>query len=188
MLFVIVGLGNPGPEYAGTRHNIGFMVVDRLAAAHSIRIEKNAGSYLWGSGRILGAEVVLAKPLTFMNLSGKAVKGLLESLGVPAQKMLVVYDDSDLETGTIRLRRRGGSGGHRGIASVIEHIGTTEFPRLRMGIGRGDDLDLKDYVLSPFSQEEMALVNDEIERGVASIEAVVSRGIDYAMNRYNRRP
>ncbi|MBI5598157.1 MAG: aminoacyl-tRNA hydrolase [Deltaproteobacteria bacterium] len=187
-MFIILGLGNPGPSYADTRHNIGFMVVDRFSASHGIRIEKDGGSFIWGRGSVSGTEVVAAKPLTFMNLSGAAVKKLLSFFGALPESMLVVYDDCDLPAGRLRLRKSGGHGGHGGMRSIIEHTGSRDFPRLRMGIGRDGKADkgLKAYVLSPFSPAERGLVEEEMEKGVSAIEAVITDGVEGAMNRYNR--
>ncbi|MBI5559757.1 MAG: aminoacyl-tRNA hydrolase [Deltaproteobacteria bacterium] len=184
--FAVIGLGNPGPSYRETRHNIGFMVVDRLAASHGIRVDRAGGSFIWGDGSIRKERVVLAKPNTFMNLSGEAARDILGYFAIPAESMFVVCDDCDLPPGRIRIRKNGGSGGHRGLASIIERIGGVRFPRLRMGIGRDAEKSLEDYVLSPFLSAEMELVREEIERGVSALEAVMERGLDWAMNRYNR--
>lgn len=184
-MFIIVGLGNPGPSYAKTRHNIGFMVVEKLSALYGAGSEKRAGSFLWQEGSISGHAVIFAKPQTFMNLSGVAVRDILDFSGVSKESLLIVCDDCDLPLGRIRIKKSGGSAGHRGMASIIERIKSPLFARLRMGIGRGGE-DLEEYVLLPFSAGEKKILEEEIEEGVASIEAIITRGMDYAMNRYNR--
>ncbi len=188
-MFLVVGLGNPGAEYELTRHNVGFMVADHLAQASGIKTDSKAPLYLWGKGRVRGREVVIAKPTAFMNRSGIAVAALIEDLGCATDSLIVVCDDCDLPPGKIRVRPRGGPGGQKGLESIIARIGTEEFTRVRMGIGRpasDSDQQLADYVLSPFEAEEKeGMLADEIERGVGAIEVIIDRGIEEAMNRFN---
>lgn len=183
-MFVIAGLGNPGASYGRTRHNVGFMLVDRLAGKHGIGFSASAMCQ-WGEGLVSGKEIVLLKPLTYMNRSGAAVEGFRAEFGAPVSSVLVVYDDCDLLFGKIRLRRSGGSGGHRGLESVIECLGTTDFPRLRLGVGRPSDGNIIDYVLSPFSREEEGPLLEMLDAGVGCVEAMLERDIDYAMNKCN---
>lgn len=183
-MLLIVGLGNPGRDYEDTRHNVGFMLVDRLASAHGIKLEK-AGRGVWGRGGIAGHEVALLKPQTFMNLSGEAVSDLRERLSVPVGSVIAAYDDCDLPLGKIRIRKDGGSGGHRGVNSMLHSLGSREFPRIRLGVGRPANGDIAGFVLSPFVDDERALLNDMLTRGIEAVEALLTAGIGEAMNRFN---
>ncbi len=187
-MYVVVGLGNPGPSYLYTRHNIGFMTIDKLADLRGVKVDKNAGSYLWGRMRMGQDEVLLVKPLTFMNLSGEAVKEVLASNNLQMDSLFVVYDDVDLAPGRVQLRQGGGSGGHNGIESIMAELGGAEFKRLRMGVGGRGQGVLVDYVLSPFADSELEVIGHEIQRGADAIEMAVRRGFKEAMNEYNRRP
>jgi PTH1 family peptidyl-tRNA hydrolase len=184
-LHVVVGLGNPGPRYAGTRHNIGFMVVDRLAGSGSWR--DDAGRSQTATAEVAGLETHLVKPQTFMNRSGDAVVALQGQWGFEPQEVLVVFDDFYLDFGRLRLRRGGSDGGHNGLASVLQRAGTEEVPRLRMGIGRvpegEDDID---YVLADFGAQEQ--VEELVDRGCRAVEGWVAEGIEAAMNRFNGCP
>jgi PTH1 family peptidyl-tRNA hydrolase len=185
---LIVGLGNPGSEYASHRHNIGFRVVEALARAHGLtfRREKGAKAHV-ASGQIGGREVVLAKPQTFMNLSGQAVGRVHRARKVSPENLLVVYDDLDLPLGRMRLRPEGGSGGHKGMRSIIDSLGTQAFPRLRVGIDRPPGrMDPAEYVLQPFAEEEQPLLPELLERAAAAIECWLTEGIVAAMDRFNR--
>lgn len=183
-MLLIVGLGNPGPAYETTRHNVGFMLVDRLSERCSIEFTRSP-SALWGRGRVFGQDAVLLKPQTYMNLSGKAVAEFKAAFSVETGSIIAAYDDCDLPLGRLRLRKDGGSGGHRGINSIIEHIGSRDFSRIRLGIGRPAGGDMVEYVLTPFSEDETVALDDMLTRGVSSIEALVARGMDYAMNSFN---
>lgn len=187
---LIVGLGNPGSEYANHRHNIGFRVVDSLATTHDLRFVRHKGSKAHvAEGRIGERPVCLAKPQTFMNLSGQAVGRLSRSYEIPPAQILVVYDDLDLPLGRLRLRPEGGSGGHKGIRSIIDTMGTQAFPRLRVGIDRPPGrMDPADYVLQPFSAVEESLVTEAIERAVSAIECWLAEGIIPAMDQFNQPP
>jgi len=182
----IVGLGNPGREYASTRHNIGFDVIEELARRWNVRLRpwKSAADIAVVTGR--GA--VLVEPQTFMNLSGDAVGRLAAFHKLDAADVLVVVDEVQLPLGRIRLRRSGSAGGHNGLKSIIQHIGT-EFPRLRIGVGRGDpQWDLADHVLSRFGREEREAVAEAVNRAADAVETFVDEGIEVAMNRFNQSP
>lgn len=185
--YLIAGLGNPGPEHAANRHNVGFRCVERLAAGHGLTFDKRQKNGRVALGEIVGRRVVLVQPQTFMNKSGGAVVALARFYQVPPQRMLVCYDDLDLPLGTVRLRPEGGSGGHKGMRSIIEHLGSQNFPRLRIGIGRPPGrMDPAAYVLQDFSAEEQPLVEETLERAVAAIETWLREGIVMAMSRHNR--
>ncbi len=185
---VIVGLGNPGIEYAWTPHNLGFLVVDALAEDASIRVTRPEAKSFVGLGRIAGQDVVLAKPQTMMNLSGLAVKELLSRAECQPSDLIVVYDDVALPWSMIRVRERGTAGGHNGLKSVIGSIGTTEFPRVRLGVKpeqiRGD---LKEYVLRQIRRDEEEMVGEEIEQGAEAVKVILAEGMQASMNRFNRR-
>jgi PTH1 family peptidyl-tRNA hydrolase len=182
---LIVGLGNPGRGYEDTRHNVGFMLVDRLADAHKIECDKPGWKSYWGSGVIAGEEVFLVKPCTYMNLSGDAVVRFTSVLSVPAESVVVAYDDCDLPLGQIRIRTGGGSGGHKGVESITTILNSSRFPRIRLGIGRPDEGELSDYVLTPFDVYEHDKLEAMLSRGVASIEVIIKEGIESAMNKFN---
>jgi PTH1 family peptidyl-tRNA hydrolase len=181
---LIVGLGNPGREYADTRHNAGFQVVSCLAERHALSFSRKQMDALIAAGRIANVRVVLAKPQTWMNESGRAVAPLMRFYKVERQRLLVIYDDLDLPVGVIRLRAEGGSGGHKGMKSIIEKLGGSDFPRLRVGIGRPPGkMDPVDYVLQPFGRDEMS--PDAYTRAVDAIEVFIQDGLTVAMNKFN---
>jgi PTH1 family peptidyl-tRNA hydrolase len=185
---LIVGLGNPGIEYAWTPHNLGFLVVDKLAEGAGIRVTRPESKSYVGLGTIAGQEVVLAKPQTMMNLSGIAVRELLARSGCEPSDVIVVCDDIALPWGMIRVRERGSAGGHNGLKSVIGALGTMEFPRVRLGVQpeemRGD---LREYVLRQIRRDEEDRVAEEIELGAEAVKAMIGEGTQVAMNRFNRR-
>ena len=183
---LVVGLGNPGRKYASNRHNVGFQCLDRLAQAWGFSFRKRKHKALLAEGEMAGLKVILAKPQTFMNLSGNAVGRLARFYRVSPENILVIYDDLDLPLGKIRLRPEGGSGGHKGMKSIIERLGTHGFPRLRVGIGRPAHSDPVDYVLSDFTPEQRITVEDAYESVVSAVELWVAEGIEAAMNRYNK--
>ena len=188
MLALVVGLGNPGSEYAQHRHNVGFQVLDALAQAHGLSFsrEKLARAHT-AQGRIGGRSVLLAKPQTFVNRSGQAVARLARWFKIPPQQMLVVYDELDLPLGRLRLRADGSSGGHNGMRSIIQALGSQDFPRLRFGIGRPPgQMDPADFVLHPFSKEEKEVVAVVLDQAVAAVETWLQEGITVAMDRFNR--
>lgn len=183
--YLVLGLGNPGAEYACTRHNIGFMVVDELAARHRIGLERSKLA-LVGEGAIAGQPAVLAKPRTYMNLSGQAAQSLAARSGIPPARIVAVVDDFTLPLGRVRIRREGGTGGHNGLASMIECLGTKEFPRLRLGIGPlPPGVDPADYVLAEFLPDEGAPLKDLVARAADALEFLLEHGVEAAMNRFN---
>jgi PTH1 family peptidyl-tRNA hydrolase len=185
---LVVGLGNPGADYAQDRHNVGFQVVQTLARAHGLAFVRRRGTKAQvAEGRIGSHPVLLAKPQTFMNLSGQAVGRLSRAHGLPPEQILVVYDDLDLPVGRLRLRPEGGSGGHKGMRSITDALGTQMFPRLRIGIDRPPGrMDPAEYVLQPFSDSEKLVLAETVERAVAAIECWLAEGILAAMDRFNR--
>ena len=186
---LIVGLGNPGPEYARNRHNVGFRAVDLFAQAHQMAFRRIQHQALLAEGRLAGQRVILAKPQTFMNLSGRSVRPLVSSYRVPLNWLLVVYDDMDLPLGAIRLRPRGSPGGHNGMKSIVQALGTTEFPRLRIGIGRPPgQMDPADYVLQDFRPDEEEILEGVLHRAVQAMRTFIEEGLEAAMNRFNTQP
>ena len=187
-MFLIVGLGNPGRRYDGTRHNIGFDVVDELAKRHRAEWEAAPRGVEALVARWRLAETVFVKPLTFMNLSGQAIVGLLQFYKIEPSGLLVVVDDVNLDLGRLRIRSRGSAGGHNGLKSAIAALGSDEFARLRIGVGRGDDRrDLADHVLAKFDADERAVVAETVSRTADAVELFVAEGIGPVMNRYNRK-
>jgi len=173
-VFLILGLGNPGPRYELTRHNVGFWVVDNLADKYNISLRSHKYFSVYGKGKVGGLEVVIAKPITYMNESGKAAKSLLSAFNISPKHMLVIHDDIDLPLGKIKKKFNGGDGGQRGIRSTIQSMRTEEFGRVRVGIGRPEDKDdIVDYVLSPFGQEDSGLINETLEQAVLTLEAAL---------------
>jgi PTH1 family peptidyl-tRNA hydrolase len=185
---LIVGLGNPGIEYAWTPHNLGFLVVDALAEDAGIRVIRPEAKSLVGLGQIAGREVVLAKPQTMMNLSGLAVRELIGRAECEPSGVIVICDDIALPWGMLRVRERGTAGGHNGLKSVIGAIGTTEFVRVRLGV-KPEEMrgDLKEYVLRQIRRDEEDLVAEEIEQGAEAVKVILAEGTQSAMNRFNRR-
>jgi len=186
-LFVIVGLGNPGAKYENTRHNVGFDTVEILSRRHNIKLSKLKHKALIGDGNIGGRKVILAKPQTFMNLSGESVREIVEWYKIPVKNIIIVYDDIDLPVGKLRLRPKGSAGTHNGMKSVIYQIQSDEFPRVRIGIDKPPEgWDLANYVLGRFSNDERKMVEEAIERAADAVETIVKSGIDSAMNKYNK--
>ena len=184
-----MGLGNPGPEYEETRHNLGFWTVDRLAARWKAGPWRRTGERLETRATVGGREIVLAKPLTWMNRSGIAVRALCDALECDPGEILVCYDELALPLGRIRLRPSGSHGGHNGMRSIIDRLGTTQFPRLRVGIGPdGAVEDGADFVLSPFRRRERPLADEAVVRAAEAVECAVSEDLLTAMNRYNPEP
>ncbi|MDE3088648.1 MAG: aminoacyl-tRNA hydrolase [Chloroflexota bacterium] len=182
---LIVGLGNPGARYANSRHNIGFLIVERFARAHELDFARKRFNAQIAEGSVGGQRLLIAKPQTFMNLSGGAVGKLFAFYKVAPHDLLVIYDDLDLPLGKMRLRSRGSSGGHHGMESIIAHIGTSDFPRLRVGIGRPNpDADV-DHVLGNFDAGERAIMDDTFARAVDAVDVWLADGIAKAMNRFN---
>ena len=184
--YLVVGLGNPGREYRENRHNIGFMAVDTLSKMLGIGPNKVQSRALVGVGTYAGKRVVLVKPQTFMNLSGQAVGALLRFYKVPLDHMIVIHDDLDLPLGTLRIRPGGGSAGQKGMASIIEQLGTQEFPRLRLGIGRPPGrMEAADYVLQDFPAAERDVLNRVLDQAAKAAQVFMTAGLEPAMNEYN---
>ena len=183
---VVVGLGNPGTKYAETRHNIGFWSIDRIAAEHSIEVSGRNKAAVVSEGTIAGQRVVLVRPRTFVNRSGEAARYILARYRVPPDKLLIIYDDINLPLGRLRLRVRGSAGGHNGIKSIIEALGTEEFPRMRIGIGRPSaGQDQISHVIGAMSPEERKVADEMLQRVDQAVSAILTDGIDTAMNRFN---
>lgn len=184
--FLIIGLGNPGREYRDTRHNIGFMVIDRLCSVLGVSINKVQSKALMTVGLVEGQKVILAKPQTFMNLSGQSVNGLIRFYKVPIEHLIVAHDDLDLPLGTLRLRPGGGSAGQKGVASIIQQLGTQNFARLRLGIGRPPgQMDPSSYVLQKFVSGEQEMLAMVLDHAVEAVRSFVRDGLDRAMNQFN---
>ena len=183
--YLIVGLGNPGRAYAFNRHNVGFMAVDKLALRAGIDLRRVQNKAIVGSGRLADRPVILAKPQTFMNLSGEAVGALANYYRVPPAALLVIYDELDIPFGVIRLREKGGAGGHNGMRSIIQHMGN-DFPRLRLGVGRPPGrMDAAAFVLQDFGRDELPLVSEMLTTAGDAVESFVRQGIDLTMSRFN---
>lgn len=184
--YLLVGLGNPGREYRNNRHNVGFMVLDAIAEKQGISLSRVQSKAIVGSGSVSGNRLVLAKPQTYMNLSGDSIAALVRFYKVPNEKMLVIHDDLDLPFGVIRLRPGGGPGGQKGVASAINRLGTQDFPRLRIGIGRPPgQMDPSVYVLRDFPSRDLETLRQVIDRAVEAALTFVCEGLDTAMNRFN---
>lgn len=185
---VIVGLGNPGKKYAQTRHNIGYRVVDFLADKINCSVSREDFHACIGYGRIGDEKVCLMKPTTFMNLSGKSVKSIMDYYNLTPQDFLIIFDDVELPLGSLRLRPQGSSGGHKGLQSIIDCCKANTFPRLRLGVGKpSQPIDLADYVLMPFDATEKAVVNKMIQDASLAVESWVLNGIEITMNHFNRK-
>jgi PTH1 family peptidyl-tRNA hydrolase len=186
---VIVGLGNPGGSYARSRHNVGFWVVDRLAEHHRLRFSRREYKSQVAEGRVGEERVMLMKPQTYMNLSGEALQRARRALRLEPERFLVVYDDLDLSVGRLRVARSGGAGGHHGVESIIEALGSKEFSRIRVGIGRPGSREANvDYLLDSLSPEEASTLSESVARAADAAEVVVREGIAAAMNRFNAPP
>ena len=183
--WLVVGLGNPGGEYRGTRHNVGFEVIDLLAERHKIKLDRGKHNARVGIGKVDGVSVVLVKPMTFMNLSGRSVAPLAREFNLKPERVLVVADDLDLRLARLRLKPGGSAGGHNGHKSVIAALGTTEYPRLKIGIDAAVDSPTIDHVLGPFTPQEREAIKLAIRRAVEGVEAVVCQGLAAGMNLVN---
>ncbi len=187
-MFLVAGLGNPGEQYAQTPHNLGFLVVDRLAARHGIRLTRKECQALIGQGTIGGKTVLLAQPQTYMNLSGVAIKPLMERNEISPSELILVYDELDLPWGSLRVRPKGSAAGHNGITDVIEKIGTQEFPRIRLGVHPGHTLSSgRDYLLSRFTRQQKENLDAFIDLGADAAESVIAEGVEKSMAMFNRR-
>ncbi len=186
-MFLIAGLGNPGRKYEKTRHNMGFDVVDELIDRYRIPQGGIGHKAMYGKGIIAGEKVMLAKPLTYMNLSGESIREFVNYYKIdPETELLVIYDDIDLEPGQIRIRKKGSAGGHNGIKSIIGQLGTQNFYRIKVGVGaKPSGWDLADHVLGHFSSQERELVDEAVKKAADAVETILEKGIDAAMNQYN---
>ena len=185
-MYLIAGLGNPGPDYRDTRHNMGFRVVEAWAGSLGVRLWRGRFESLSARTVFHGRSLILLRPMTYMNRSGMEVRSCVMEFKIEAENILIVHDDLDLPLGRVRVARGGGAGGHKGVSSIMEHLGTRDFPRLKMGIGRPEEGEAVDeYVLSPFSPQENDLVLHMIRLGVQACEVFVSEGVDSAMNAIN---
>ena len=182
----IIGLGNPGKKYAKTRHNIGFIMLDEFATSHQESFNQHKFKCNYTTMHLNGEKVLLIQPQTFMNLSGEGVRPLLDYFKIKTEDIAVVYDDLDLPTGKIRLREKGGHGGHNGIRSLIDHLGTKEFKRIRLGLGRPEgQMGVVDYVLQNFQKDELPAVKDSIHRAMDATECFIANSFKEAMNTFN---
>ncbi|MGA8942992.1 MAG: aminoacyl-tRNA hydrolase [Thermoactinomyces sp.] len=185
---LVVGLGNPGIKYAKTRHNIGFWVIDRLSEKWGIPVNREKWRGVTGEGFVHGEKVVLLKPMTYMNLSGESVRAAVDWLKIDLDDLCVIYDDLDLPPGQIRLRLKGSSGGHNGMKSIIRHLGTDQFKRIKLGIGHpAGKRPVIDHVLSSFSKEELEQITDAVDRAKDAVDKWVETNFSQAMNQYNLR-
>ena len=185
--WLIVGLGNPGKKYVDTRHNAGWHLLDTIVHHHpTFRFDEKRSKGLLARGELAGEKVALVKPQTFMNLSGEAVASVARFYKVPPQRILVAFDDIDLPVAALRLRPQGGGGGHKGMRSIIEHLGTNEFPRIRLGIGRpSGQIPVEAYVLQKFKPEEWEAMLVTYEQAAEAVEAIITNGLNQAMNQFN---
>ncbi len=188
-MYIIAGLGNPGQPYEGTRHNAGFDVIDVLAREYNISVDYRKNRALIGKGIIEGRKVILAKPQTYMNLSGESIRGLVDYYKADEEsELIVIYDDVSLDPGQIRIRKKGSAGGHNGIKSIIAHLGTEVFPRVKVGVGQKPrQYNLADYVLGHFSGEERERMAEGYRHAAEAVKYMVTDRVDEAMNEYNRK-
>ena len=188
-MFIIAGLGNPTLQYRGTRHNVGFDVIDTLADKYNIAVETRKSRALIGKGIIAGQKVLLVKPQTYMNLSGESIGELVSYYKVDEeQELMVIYDDVSLDVGQLRIRRKGSAGGHNGIKDIIRHLGTDVFPRIKIGVGeKPKGYDLADYVLGHFSREEREMMEEGYQKAAEAVEMILAGELDEAMNVFNRK-
>lgn len=185
--YIIVGLGNIGLRYRNTRHNIGFMSIDVLSKKYNITVRKNLCEANIGEGTVDGNSVVLAKPRTYMNLSGQCIRALVDWYKIDISKLIVIYDDMDLPLGDVRIRYVGSGGSHKGMKSIISHLGKDGFIRIRIGIGEPEYATAVDYVLGRFGKTDMVLINEALQNVANAVNCIMTQGIDVAMNRYNSK-
>lgn len=188
-MFIIAGLGNPTLRYEGTRHNVGFEVIDTLADKYNIAVETRKSKALIGKGIIAGQKVILVKPQTYMNLSGESIGALADYYKIDEEKeLLVIYDDVSLDVGQLRIRRKGSAGGHNGIKNIIAHLGTDVFPRIKVGVGeKPKGYDLADYVLGHFSGEDREIMRESYRKAADAVEMILEGDLSGAMNTYNKK-
>ena len=188
-MYIIAGLGNPTLQYEGTRHNVGFDVIDTLADKYNISVDARKSSAFIGKGMIEGQKVILVKPQTYMNLSGESIRVLVDYYKIDVEhELLVIYDDISLDVGQLRIRKKGSAGGHNGIKNIIANLGTQNFPRIKVGVGeKPKKYDLADYVLSHFSKAERELMEEGYQKAVKAVEMLLDGEMEAAMNEYNRK-
>ena len=188
-MYIIAGLGNPTSRYAGTRHNVGFDVIDQIAKEYNISVESRKGRAFVGTGIIAGQKVLLVKPQTYMNLSGESIRELVDFYKIDVEsELLVIYDDVSLDVGQLRIRKKGSAGGHNGMKNIISHLGTNVFLRIKVGVGeKPAQYDLADYVLGHFSKEDRVLMEEGYQKAVRAVELLVSDQVEQAMNEYNKK-
>ncbi len=187
-MYIIIGLGNPTRQYQATRHNIGFDVISRISEDYHIPLDFKKHKAICGRGFIEEEKVVIAQPQTYMNLSGESVRELVDFYKVTPQDIIVIHDDISLAAGQLRLREKGSAGGHNGIKSIISHLGTQEFPRIKIGVGdKPAGWDLADYVLSRFKEEEESAIRDAVKKSSEAVKSIIKDGMESAMNIYNRK-
>ncbi len=184
-MYIIVGLGNPGKKYENTRHNIGFITVDYIADELGIKINKSKNKALVGEGSVSGQKVLLVKPQTYMNLSGEAVREIVSYYKIDLSNLIVIYDDIDIEKGAVRIRAKGSAGTHNGMRSVIYQLQDDNFPRVRIGIGKSDDIPLVNYVVGGFTKDEVNVMEGAVVRAAKGTLSIIEDGIELAMSRYN---
>lgn len=187
-MYLIVGLGNPGREYEGTRHNVGFSAVLALSDDCGLSVNTKKFKALIANGLVKGHKAILAMPQTYMNLSGESVREIVDYFQIdPAEELIVIYDDISLEVGQLRIRKKGSAGGHNGMKNIIKMLGTNEFTRVRIGVGaKPEKMDLADYVLGHFGKEEQGEIRDAVKEAAAAVVMIMDRGVDVAMNQYNQ--
>ena len=185
-MYLIVGLGNPEEDYSNTRHNMGFNVINKLSKRYNIEVNKKKHKSLIGKGDIEGEKVILLKPQTYMNLSGEAIKDCVNFYKIDIDNIVVIYDDIDIEPGTIKLRKQGGPGTHNGMKSVVHELNTQKFSRVRIGIGMPEEgIDLIEYVIGAIDSDEIAVLEEGINKATDAVVEIIKNGIDIAMNKYN---
>lgn len=183
-MWLIAGLGNPGRKYSRTRHNVGFMVIEEVADRYTINLTARK-EYRIGRGSVEGHDILLVEPLLFMNLSGLVVKKILRKFNIQPENFIIIHDDLDMETGKLRIRRTGSSGGHKGVESIIQNISFKDFIRIKIGIGREQEIPAEEYVLSKFKRQEIGVIKETIQRAADAIHSIISEGADKAMNEFN---
>lgn len=184
-MYLIVGLGNPEKDYANTRHNMGFDVINKISKKYDIDVSKSKFKGLYGTGIINGEKVMLLKPQTFMNLSGESVKEMVDYYKIDLDKVFVIYDDMDLEPGAIRIRKSGGPGTHNGMKSVVHYLNSQNFPRIRVGIGKPEDDNFMEYVIGAINEEDKTKLAVGVDKAFEAIVAILENNIDFAMNKFN---
>lgn len=185
-MYIIAGLGNPGKEYTGTRHNVGYDTLERLAEKYNVKLNKLKFNSVYGEITINGEKVMLVKPVTYMNKSGIAIDEIIKFYKIPAENLIVIYDDIDISVGALRIRPHGSPGTHNGMKSIIQHVGSN-FPRIRIGIGRNPDMDLADYVLQKFSKGDSEKLSPIIDKAAEAAIEIIENNVDIAMQKYNTK-